>query len=83
MKLKLKLFKNKNGEMGVGKIIGVLIFVVIALALLPTVISAVNAGANATTGTAHALVPLISVFYVIGVLVGSIMWVVHETGGLG
>jgi len=31
----MKLRFNKNGEMGVGKIIGVLIFVVIALALRP------------------------------------------------
>jgi len=71
--------------MSVGKIIGVLIFVVIALALLPTVISAVNAGSNSTTGntTAHSLIPLIEVFYVIGILVGSIAWVLHETGGLG
>lgn len=79
----LKSFKNEKGEMSVGKIIGVLIFVVIALALLPTVVSSVNAGTNATTGTAKALVPLITVFYTIGVLVGAIMWVVHETKSMG
>ncbi len=69
---------NKAGEMSLGKIIGTLIFVVVALALLPTVVSSVNAGANATTGTAHTLVPLITIMYVVAVLVGSIMWVVHE-----
>lgn len=76
-----KLFGNIKAELSVGKLITMLIFVVIALALLPTIIVSVNSGENSTTGnsTAHALVPLITVFYVIAVLVGAIMWVVHET----
>ena len=76
---------NKKGEMSVGKIIGVLVFVVIALALLPTIITSVNSGTNATNtsanATPHRLIPLITIMYVIGVLVGAVMWVVHETKG--
>ena len=75
----LRNFKDIKAELSVGKMIGVLVFVIIAMALLPTIITSVNAGANATTGTSHTLVPLITVFYVIAVLVGVVMWVVHES----
>jgi len=75
---RMKIRFNKAGEMSIGKIIGTLIFVVVALALLPTIISSVNAGVNASTGTAKTLIPLITIMYVVGVLVGSIMWVIHE-----
>jgi hypothetical protein len=65
----------------------VIVFVIIALALLPTIISSVNAGRNATNATqnkaSQALIAIISIFYVIGVLVGAIAWVLHETGSLG
>ncbi len=81
----MKLFKNANGEMSVGKIVATLIFVVIAMALLPTIISSTNAAVNSSDnyGSAQTLVALVPLFYVIAILVGVIMWVVHETGGLG
>jgi len=83
----LKSFKDIRAELSVGKLVGVLIFVVIAMALLPTIISSTNEGvANATdsgydsSATLMALVPL---FYVIAILVAVIVWVVHETRGMG
>jgi hypothetical protein len=81
--LKLKL--NKKGEMSVAKLVGVLIFVVIAMALLPTIISSTNAGVNSSDdyGSAQALIQLVPLFYVIAILVAVIMWVVHETRGTG
>lgn len=78
---------NKKGEMTVGKVIALLIFVVIALALLPTIISSVNSGRNATNTSANqnsrSMIALISIVYVIGVLLGAIAWVVIETRGEG
>jgi len=78
---------NNKGEMTVGKIIAVLIFVIIALALLPTIMSSINAGHNATNASAdkgkQPFVAIIGVFYVIGVLIGAIAWVLKETGGIG
>jgi hypothetical protein len=81
----LKTFKDIKAEMSVGKLVGVLIFVVIAMALLPTIISATNAGVNSSDdyGSAQTLLSLVPLFYVIAILVAVIMWVVHETGGTG
>jgi hypothetical protein len=80
----LKNFKNIRAELSVGKLIGVLIFVVVAMALLPTVYDSITSGAvtDQTNGTAsESLLPLIGVFYVLAIMIGVIMWVVHETKG--
>lgn len=77
------LGRDIEADLSVAKLIGVLIFVVIAMALLPVIVDAVDSGEANTTGTAATLIPLITVFYVIAILVGVIMWVVHETRGLG
>ena len=77
------LGRDIEADLSVAKLIGVLIFVVIAMALLPVIVDAVDSGAENTTGTAATLIPLITVFYVIAILVGVIMWVVHETRGMG
>jgi uncharacterized BrkB/YihY/UPF0761 family membrane protein len=76
---------NKLAEMSIGKIIGVIVVVVVAMALLPTLITSVNSGYWATNGTtyssAHALIPLVVLFFVLSILVAAVMWVVHETKG--
>jgi hypothetical protein len=79
----LRSWKNIKAEMSVGKLVGVLIFVVIAMALLPTIISSTNAGVNSSDdyGSAQTLLALVPLFYVIAILVAVIMWVVHETRG--
>jgi hypothetical protein len=76
-----------RAELSVGKIVGVLIFVVIAMALLPTIISSTSEGeTNATAegyDSAASLLNLVPLFYVIAILVGVIVWVVHEAKGMG
>ena len=81
----MKSWKSIKAELSVGKLVGVLIFVVIAMALLPTIISSTNAGVNSSDdyGSAQTLLTLVPLFYVIAILVAVIVWVVHETRGMG
>jgi hypothetical protein len=69
----LRSWKNIKAEMSVGKLVGVLIFVVIAMALLPTIISATNAGVNSSDdyGSAQTLLSLVPLFYVIANFKGN------------
>jgi predicted Kef-type K+ transport protein len=81
-----KIFKDIRAELSVGKLVGVLIFVVIAMALLPTIIEATDAGytdAGEDYASAATLIQLVPLFYVIAILVSVIVWVVHETQGMG
>ena len=82
---KMKLRLNTAGEMSIGKIIGIIVVVIVAMALLPTLITSVNSGYWATNGTtyasAHALIPLVVLFFVLAVIVAAVMWVVSETRG--
>ena len=80
----MKFYKRFNdaADMSIGTIIGVIVTIVVAMALLPTLISSVNTGYWATNGTtyasAHTLIPLIVLFFVLSVIVGAVMWVVKE-----
>lgn len=77
---------NLKGEMTTGKAVGLVVFVVIALALLPTLIISTNQGENATNNgtvfanqaTVHPLIPLLLIFFVIGIVIGIVAYVVHE-----
>jgi len=78
------LKKDEKGELSVGKIIGVVILVVVALLLLPVVQDQVtSASENATSDSASTLIDMITIFYVLGIVLASVMWVVHETKGMG
>ena len=78
------LKKDEKGELSVGKIIGVVILVVVALLLLPVVQDQVtSASENATSDSAATLIDMITIFYVLGIVLASVMWVVHETKGMG
>jgi len=81
----MKSWKSIKAELSVGKLVGVLIFVVIAMALLPTIITSTNSGVNSSGDYASAstLLALVPLFYVIAILVAVIVWVVHETRGMG
>ena len=82
----MKIFKKDiRAEMSVGKLVGVLIFVVIALALLPTIIASTDQGVtdSANYTSASTLLELVPLFYVIAILVAVIVWVVAETRGMG
>jgi len=78
------LKEDEKGELSVGKIIGVVILVVVALLLLPVVQDQVtSASENATSDSASTLIDMITIFYVLGIVLASVMWVVHETKGMG
>ncbi len=78
------LRRDEKGELSVGKIIGVVILVVVALLLLPVVQDqVVSASENATSDSASTLIDMITIFYVLGIVLASVMWVVHETKGMG
>jgi predicted RND superfamily exporter protein len=83
--MKLKSDLNAAGDMSIGKIIGIIVVVIVAMALLPTLITSVNSGYWATNGStyssAHALIPLVVLFFVLAIIVAAVMWVVHETRG--
>jgi len=78
---------NDLAEVGVAKIVGVLVFVVIAMALLPTIIVSTRSGVNSSTAggfsSASTLLNLVPLFFAIAILVAVIVWVVHETRGMG
>lgn len=76
--------RDENAELSIGKIIGVVILVVVALLLLPVVQDqVVSASENATSESASTLIDMITIFYVLGIVLASVMWVVHETKGMG
>jgi peptidoglycan biosynthesis protein MviN/MurJ (putative lipid II flippase) len=78
------LKEDEKNELSVGKIIGVVILVVVALLLLPVVQDQVtSASENATSDSAATLIDMITIFYVLGIVLASVMWVVHETKGMG
>ena len=78
------LKRDKDGALSVGKIIGVVILVIIGLLLLPVVQEQVSdASNNSTSSSAATLIDMITIFYVLGIVLAAVMWVVHETKGLG
>ena len=84
----MKIFKKDlTASISVGKLVGVLIFVVIAMALLPTIINATNEGVTNATDSGYdssaTLMSLVPLFYTIAILVAVIVWVVAETRGMG
>ena len=78
----LGLKKNDKGELSIGKVIAVVILVVVGLLMLPLVQDSVyTAQANEnTTDTQSSLLDMIGVFYVLGIALAAIMWVIHESG---
>ena len=76
--------KTDEAALSVGKIIGVVILVIIGLLLLPVVQDQVtDASNNASSSSAATLIDMITIFYVLGIVLAAVMWVVHETKGLG
>lgn len=77
------LARDEDAGLSVGKVIGVVILVVIALAMLPLVTDAVTDAEGNTTGTAQTLVGMVTLFYILGVVLACVVWVIHETKGFG
>ena len=82
--MKFKIFrKDTKGESGMGKIIMVVLTIVIALALTGVVTDAVDSAALNVTGSAETMVNLVPLFYVIGILLTTLVWVVIEARKAG
>lgn len=81
---KQKLSTDDHGDLSVGKVIGVVILIIIGLLMLPLVTDAVTSAEGNLTGTSATLVSMVTIFYVLGIVLAAVMWVVHETkGGFG
>lgn len=63
-------------ESAIKNVIGALIFIVVALALTPTIQTFTTSAQGNLTGSAGTLVALVPLFYVIGVIVGVIAFLV-------
>ena len=75
---------DDKAELSVGKIIGVVILVIVGLLMLPIVQDHVtSASENATSESASTLIDMVTIFYVLGIVLAAVMWVVHETKGMG
>lgn len=76
------LKRDDKAELSVGKVIGVVILVIIGLLMLPLVQDQVtSAEENATSDSTATLISMITIFYVLGIVLAAVMWVVHETRG--
>jgi len=76
---------NDEGNLSVKEVIGVVILVIIALLMLPLVIDAVDdaQALENVTGTQDTLLDMVPIFYILGVVLAAVAWVIKETGGLG
>lgn len=83
----MTLKDDNKAELSVGKVIGVVILVIIGLLMLPIVNDSVTSAAenltNAGDTTAATLVEMVTIFYVLGVVLAAVIWVVAETRGFG
>ena len=80
----LMLKKDEDAALSVGKVISVVILIIIGLLMLPIVQDAVtSAEENATSDSAATLVSMITIFYILGVVLAAVLWVVAETRGFG
>jgi len=60
--------------MDIRGVLGVLILVVIATALVPTIATSCSAAAACLTGAAAIMVNLVPLFYVIGIVLALVTW---------
>lgn len=63
------MFKNKSGQIGIGAIIAVMVLVIVATSLLPTI----NTSVADYNGTGSALLTNVPLFVVIGVLLAAVV----------
>ena len=77
--------KDTTGDMDIQGVIGVVILVVIALLLLPLVQSSVVDAQNDdnTSESASTLLGMVPIFYVLGVILVAVLWVVQSARKMG
>ena len=75
-----KWAEDRDADMDIGGVIGVVVLVVIALLLLPLVQSSVVDAQNDqnTSASAETLLGMVPIFYVLGVILVAVLWVVNQ-----
>lgn len=78
---------NDTGEITIKKVVVLVFGVIIGLMLLPTIQDAVTSGQewnnNSTSETTSSLLDMVTLFYILFIVLGAILWVVYETKGFG
>lgn len=78
---------NDRGEITIKKLLAVAITVIVGLIMLPTIQDAVTSGQewnnNSTDETTSSLLDMITLFYVLLIVLGAVIWIVYETRGMG
>ena len=78
---------DDKGELTMKKIIVLVFAVLIGLMLLPTIQDAVTSGQeynnNSTDEATSGMLDMVTLFYVLFIVLGAILFVVAETRGLG
>jgi uncharacterized alpha/beta hydrolase family protein len=77
---RMKSWADERADMDIGGVIGVVVLVVIALLLLPLVQSSVVDAQNDanTSASASTLLGMVPIFYVLGVILVAVLWVVGQ-----
>ncbi len=75
----MRTWKSREGAANVRQVIAVVILTVIALLMLPLVQNAVNDAKNVTDSTGDTLLNMVPIFYVLGVVLAAVLWVIAET----
>lgn len=63
----------------VKSIVGVIVVIIVALSLLPIVVSTTAEAAATLTGASKTMVNLIPLFYVIAIVLATVYWAVGKT----
>ena len=63
------MFKSRKGQIGIGAIIAVMVLVIVATSLLPTI----NTSVSGYNGTGSSLLTNVPLFVVIGVLLAAVV----------
>lgn len=63
-------------SISVKSIIGVIVVIIVALAMLPIVLSSVATAAASLTGASLTMVNLIPLFYVIAIVLATVYWAI-------
>jgi len=78
---------NDKGELTIKKVVVLVFAVLIGLMLLPTIQDAVTSGQeynnNSTDESTSRMLDMVTLFYVLFIVLGAILFVVAETRGLG
>ncbi len=66
--------------MGVKSIVECVITIIVALSLLPLVLSSIATASVSMEGAASVLLNLVPLFYVVGIILAVVAYALHESG---